>query len=329
MKIHINICLIGGTGRCGTTILKRIFQAHPEVAKIPEWRFAVDPDGIMDFYSTFSHTWSPHLFDVKLKRLNRLLLQTGKQNVLAKYFRLFLRRLHVEQHIPFKVVPRYADFGIIPYCPNYKNLVRELMDALSEFRFQGAWIGSDIFEKNEMCYHNQFQDHELKKILSKFLEDVIQDVLQTQQTNHFVEDNTWNILWFDQILELLPDAKLVHIYRDPRDVVASFVKMVWAPSNPEQAAIFYRDLMESWWKVRSRVPQKQYMEISLESIVAEPEIQIRKIAEFWNIPFHKALLQTDLSRSHSGRYKKDFTASQISKVEDILSDVLNKLGYTS
>ena len=99
MNIKPNICLIGGTGRCGTTILKQIFQAHPEVAKIPEWRFAVDPDGILDFYSSLSQNWSPHLFDVKLKRLYKLLQQTGQQNIPAKYFRLLLRRLHIEHRI--------------------------------------------------------------------------------------------------------------------------------------------------------------------------------------------------------------------------------------
>lgn len=323
------LCLIGGTGRCGTTILKRIFQAHPQVAKIPEWRFAVDPDGLLDFYTTFKHHWSPHLFDVRLKRLHRLLIDTGKPNFINKYFRLILRRLHIEQKLPFKAVPRYSDISITPYAHNYLSFVNTLIDTLSQFKFQGTWIGSTQFEKNVIYHHSNFNVNDLQSIFSDFLNQLIQDVLQLQKADYLVEDNTWNILWFDQILELMPETKLVHIYRDPRDVVASFVKMVWAPSDPEQAALFYQDIVNEWWNVRAKVPEKSFYEIALETLVENPEKTLRSLCEFWEIPWHDALLSIDLSRSHAGRYKKDFSPSEINAIETILEEPLKKMGYNS
>lgn len=322
-----NLCLIGGTGRCGTTILKRIFQAHPDVAKIPEWRFAVDPDGILDFYSTMQSNWSPHLLDVRLKRLHQLLLDTGKPNLLNKYVRLILRRLHIEQKLPFKAVPRYSDISITPYSPNFRLFVDELIKNLSAFKFKGTWIGSPQFEKNLIYHHERFELNQLQNSLSDFLNQIIKDVLDHQNARYLVEDNTWNILWYDQILELLPETKLVYIYRDPRDVVASFVKMVWAPSDPEQAALFYRDIINHWSKIKSKVPKYSFQEISLESLVKAPQNELEKLCKFYGIPWHDALLSIDLSKSNSGRYLKEFNHAQISAIESILSDQLQQLGY--
>ncbi len=321
------LCLIGGTGRCGTTILKTIFQAHPQVANVPEWRFAVDPDGILDFYTSMQASWSPHLFDVRLKRLHRLLNDTGRRNRFYQIIRLILRRLHIEQKLPFKVVPRYADISITSCAPHYIDNVNRLINTLAAFQFQGTWTGSPHFEKNRIYHHNSFETGRLKLTLAEFLNTIITDVLQTQNADFLIEDNTWNILWFDHIRELLPETKLVHIYRDPRDVVASFVNMVWAPSDPEQAAVFYRDIISQWWQVRSQLPKSAYHEIALENLVKKPENTLQELCRFWGIPWHDNLLKTDLSRSHSGRYLKAFNPSQINQIETILSEPLKKLGY--
>jgi hypothetical protein len=59
---------VGGTGRSGTSIVKELIAAHPGAASLPfEYRFIIDPDGLVDFYTSYTAAWSPYLADRTLK----------------------------------------------------------------------------------------------------------------------------------------------------------------------------------------------------------------------------------------------------------------------
>lgn len=112
---NLSICLIGGTGRSGTTILKNVFNNHPEVANITEWRITIDPDGLIGFYNTFSSGWSPFLYDIKIRRLERLLKDVGKNYFINKLYRYGLRVTGLEQRIPYKLDSRYSVLDVEKY----------------------------------------------------------------------------------------------------------------------------------------------------------------------------------------------------------------------
>ena len=322
-------CLIGGTGRSGTTILKRIFAAHPLVANVPEWRFSIDPDGLVDFYVTFSNSWSPYLFDVRLKRLVKMLKTLGRDHFLARLYAFFMQKTQIERYTALCLVPRYLAVGIERGCPHFFEFVNKLKEDLTEFSYPGLWNGSHFFEKNHLHYAPPFDPEQLAAILGKFWRAVIEDTCQKQQADFFVEDNTWNMIFFDKTLELLPDAKLVHVYRDPRDVVASYSKQRWSPRDPVKAAHWYMGLINRWFEVRDGLDENSFMEVALENLVADPQVELEKICDFWGIPWDDTLLQTDLSKSHTGRWTKDFSETEIKAVNAILEREIDILGVGS
>jgi Sulfotransferase family len=322
----LNICLIGGTGRSGTTILKEMFAKHPDVASAGEIRITTDPEGVVDFYTSCSQGWSPYLYDAKVKRLRKLLHDAGRNTLLRRLYMYAIARSGLRR-APRVLVPRYAEVRLERHCPGYFRFVDELMERLTDYRYQGRWTGCEFWQDSRLTYKAPLERAELADILGTFLRRVIQGIVTANGGKHFVEDTPWNILWFDKLLELLPEARLVHIYRDPRDVTASFCQQWWAPAEPRQAAQWCKGIIERWWRVRESLPKDTFCEIALERLIGDTDNTVRELCDFWRIPYDRALLTTDLGHGHSGRWRRDLTAAEQTEVSAILRDQLEALGY--
>jgi len=322
-----HVVLIGGSGRSGTNITKALLARHPQVAALPfEYRFIIDPDGIIDFYRSYTATWSPFLADRRLKRLQNLLETLAEEPALHAWAGDVIRRFNRDGK---QLSPRaYHGWQLADHLPNYRHHVAQLMDALIAFRFNACWTGAESYQPQLQITHGEPRSRaELAPILRRFLYAVIGDYLAQTGKQCFVEDNTWNILFARELVELMPRAKLLHIYRDPRDVVASFRQQRWCPTDVEQAALWYRSIMTHWFAVRSELPEEFYCEIALEELVRAPETTVRTLCECSGLPFASQLLDIDLSRAHSGRWQRDFSPAEQEIVQIILAEILRELGY--
>lgn len=105
------------------------------------------------------------------------------------------------------------------------------------------------------------------------------------------------------------------------NVVASLSHQRWSPTEKEQGAQWYRAMMTHWFDIRSTLPAGSYYELSLENLVTSPETVLRKVCEFTGISFDKAMLQIDPGHSHSGRWKREYSEEEKTKVQEILVDV--------
>jgi len=149
-----NLCLIGGSGRSGTSILRKIFGEHPAVAKVPEWRGNIDPDSILDFYISFTHCWSPHYFDLKLRRLNAHLKSLESSTLVGKGMTFLFHKLGYKPPpvFPRKLSLAYANVEIGRFAPNFGQLRTKLINDLTDFSFRGQWIGSQFGHAPELQY---------------------------------------------------------------------------------------------------------------------------------------------------------------------------------
>jgi len=269
--------------------MKDVLSLHPQVASHPfEYRFIIDPDGIIDFYTTALNCWSPYIIDQKLRRLESFLM------VLAKRY---------------EGKEIFVDWELNKHLPGYEETVHELMDDLVDFKYSGIHYG--LKEKRDMYFMGSKTKRELGHTLGGFVRTLIDGYLEREGKEVYVEDNTHNLLFAQEIQELLPEAKFIHMVREPKDVIASLSKQRWAPKDKMKTIQWYREIINRINRVKEELPEESFLVTDLYELVDNPEKTLTDICNFIGIPFNEKMLEADLSKSHRGRWKEEFSKEEL------------------
>ncbi len=89
---------------------------------------------------------------------------------------------------------------------------------------------------------------------------------------------------------LFPDARFIHIHRDPRDVVPSWIAAPFGPTNHFVAAAAWDRLVTTGRAAGRLVPPGAYLEIGYEMLVRDVEGTMRAVCGFLGEEFHPAVL---------------------------------------
>lgn len=152
-----------------------------------------------------------------------------------------------------------------------------------------------------------------------------------------------------RINTLFPEARFIHIVRDPRDVVVSLCREDWWPwKSVQRTARAIRKTL-----VRQRCAERtigdRYLRVRYEDLVADAEGTLRAVCAFLGEEFDGAMLRyhesaetgflssesgwkrlatKPLDPSRIGRWKERLSARQVSCVERwVGEDVMRKYGY--
>jgi len=226
-----------------------------------------------------------------------------------------------------KLRHKYYGINMQDSCPEFATLSKLMIDKLQSIKFSGEWIGMDLLQTKQLGFMSLDQRAHLSKLFREYLISVYGSILVQQNAEYYLEKNTWNHLFMPTLLEFLPEAKLVYIARDPRDVVASYIKQSWMPPLPEQSARVLKDLTIRWENIKKNIPDNTFIEITLEELVSFPEKTLRAVCDFYCIEWDSALLSLDLSHSNQGRWKKQFNSEEKVLVQDILQQQITKGEY--
>ncbi|MCA9310444.1 MAG: sulfotransferase, partial [Phycisphaerales bacterium] len=94
-----------------------------------------------------------------------------------------------------------------------------------------------------------------------------------------------------RILDLFPQARFIHIVRDPRDVVVSLKKEHWMGGESIQRIAHH--VAKVWRRqqdVAERLGPRVYRVLSYEDLVADPEAALRELCDFLGEAFDPAML---------------------------------------
>jgi len=270
---------IVGSGRCGTTVLRAILEAHPDVHIPPE------------------------------------------NYGLAAALRAFSRY----SRLPWGAVLRLV---------------------LTEFEYDPQW------EAFELTLGAVFRELAATPRRGRDLARVVDAVYRAHARRHKPAATRWgdktpqHAVILAELRDVFPDLQVVHIVRDGRDVVASFIAEL-PEYDLDRAANQWLRHVGAARAFGARYPA-QYCEIRYEALIARPQPTLERVAEFLGIGFDERMLRHhelhlrlgDVERlphlqgarlplytSAIGRWRSDLTAPQRAAVERLLGATLAELGY--
>jgi len=158
-----------------------------------------------------------------------------------------------------------------------------------------------------------------------------------------------HILFLPEIYKLFPNAKVLVMLRDPRDVLLSYDER-WGGGKRKtefimMAAAQVRHNL-TYFIRRPGFSREQIFVIKYEELTAEPSRVLHAACRFLNLEFepemlqfhrqyangrsagqHHKLLSAPATTERVGRYRECFSQLQIALVENFLAEEMNILGY--
>ena len=138
--------------------------------------------------------------------------------------------------------------------------------------------------------------------------------------------------------EVYPDATIVHIIRDGRDVARSLVSQDWGPASVEDAAREWRDAVESARHAGATLVH--YHEVRYEQLLADPTTLVPELYRRIGFDTSDDALATALREAAisynadprapqlaEGKWRDAFTAADLDAFNGIAGATLVELGY--
>jgi hypothetical protein len=100
-----------------------------------------------------------------------------------------------------------------------------------------------------------------------------------------------HVLHVELLAAAFPNARILHLVRDGRDVVPSLMEMHFGPDRFGAATLFWRDRVSRGRAGGARVGAARYREVRYEDLVADPAAVLGDVCAFFALPFEPAMLE--------------------------------------
>jgi hypothetical protein len=242
---------------------------------------------------------------------------------------------HTQMNVFDVLEPIYGDLSVL------KNKTRMMND----------WLRSKAFAVSGL------QAEEITTAISgcqsgsDFLRVVMEEVARKQGVDRWIDSTPTNIPHLLRIKKDFPDALIVHIIRDPRDIALSLDKRGWTRPLPwdRDKALLAAGLYWEWIVRKGRklgsILGVDYLETRYEDLVNQPAETLERLAVFLqhdldyerirqnsigSVKSPLTSFKEDLDRGQFapvGRWKNKFPADQLVLFEDVVGDYMQELGY--
>lgn len=152
------------------------------------------------------------------------------------------------------------------------------------------------------------------------------------------ERTPWHVYQLELIGSVYPDARVVHIVRDGRDVARSLLSMSWGPTEIRDAAEEWRSSVEAGRRDGSQLAH--YLEVRYEDLLTRSDEQVRQLYEWLDLPADPQVLERTLTEAgipynvdpksfstEAGKWRDALPARDVRAFEHVAGNLLDELGY--
>lgn len=250
-----------------------------------------------------------------------------------------------------------GDFAVYRTESNAINLLEPRFGDLSvrknKERLMEAWLDSRLFSLSGL------DADEIKgKVLSdctnggNFLRIVMEEIARKQGVRRWADCTPEHLLHLPRIKETIPDALIIHIIRDARDVALSTEKQGYIRRLPgdRTPATMVAGLYWEWIVNHGRDDGRRlgpdYIEVHFEDLVTDPPKVLARLSEFIEHDLnYEQILKIGIgsvsepntsfkgksgekSFNPVGRWKGRFSAADLATFEGLIGGTMEEVGYT-
>lgn len=246
--------------------------------------------------------------------------------------------LHSHSEINFSVETHFIKRYVVPFL-------------LTGETIKGGTLAGDKFlqrlpiQKNDtICAQNYSTLDGLREAFH-----VVMSPEDNRAVQYLGDKDTEYVRYFPHIHKFLPKAFMIHIIRDPRDVVASRLKTEWGAKRSLEFHIAeYQYYLK---KVRMEGPSlfgERFIELKYEDLLAHPEQELSNILNALGIDFESEMLDfykkgndlvsedekkwkgnvsKPLDKTNSGKWRQSLSESDAAALQHGLEEFFEEMNY--
>lgn len=186
-----------------------------------------------------------------------------------------------------------------------------------------------------------FMEHErFVRSLRAFCDDLFTGLLDViaPSARLLVERTPLHVHHLELIAAVYPDAYVLHIVRDGRDVARSLVAHEWGPDSIADGARTWASAVRDARRAAPAVPR--YREVRYEELLADPVRGITEIYTWLGVDTAAAVVDVALTEAgvrfnhdpsdptiEAGKWRRSLSTADLSAFDAVAGDLLAELGY--
>jgi Sulfotransferase family len=211
-----------------------------------------------------------------------------------------------------------------------------------------AWYGTRLYQRSGL------EPEEIEpRIMAEcqnggdFLRILMEEMCRKQGVQRWAETTPEHLLYMRRIKETIPNALIVHVIRDGRDVALSWEKLSqirrfpWDRRRAAMAAGIYWEWIVNKGRQAGRTLGGDYVEVLYEDLVHKPAEVLKNLEPFIDHDLdYDRITEVGIGsvskpntafkgeeRSPIGRWKTDLSPEELAVLETLTGGALDDLGY--